>query len=234
MSYHNLDFVFGSFLRNEELKFDGSNFIVWYQRLRDTLISNDLLYVIQEPLGDEPGDSTSEDDADDYRNRRDISIEIQCAILYSMESELRSRFSNSNAYEMVDELKALFASQVRVMKYEYLDKFLSMKMEENTCLESHLATMHGIHGRLATDLDYWMTDEIAIDGVLSSPPPSYKDFVIGYVMQGELFTFHEFLARLRTMKVDPVAVEVIDGEGIFDIQVINVFMLNTYSSLLSI
>ena len=155
-------------------------------------------------------------------------------MLHSMESELRVRFSNTNAYEMVGELKALFASQVRVMKCEYLDKFLSMKMEENTCLESHLATMHRIHGCLTTDSDYWMTDEIAIDGVLSSLPPSYKDFVIGYVMRGESFTFHEFLTRLRTVKVDPVAVEVIDGEGIFDIQVINVFMLNTYSSLLSI
>ena len=79
-----------------------------------------------------------------------------------------------------------------------------------------------------------MTDEFTIDGVLRSLPPSYKDFVIGYVMRGESLTFHEFLARLRTVKVDPVAVEVIDGEGIFDIQVINVFMTNTYGSLLSI
>ena len=47
-------------------------------------------------------------------------------------------------------------------------------------------------------------------------------------------TFHEFLAKLRTLKVDPIAGEVIDEEGIFDIQVINVFMTNTYGSLLSI
>ena len=154
MSYPNLDIDYGSFLRDEELKSDGSNFIDWYQRLRDILISNDLLYMIQEPLGDAPGDSASENDNGDYRDHRDISITVQCAMLYSMESELRVRFSNTNAYEMVDELKALFAPQVRVMKYEYLDKFLSTKMEENTCLESHLATMHGIHGRLATDLDY--------------------------------------------------------------------------------
>ena len=110
--------------------------------------------MIQEPLGDAPGDSASENDNDDYRDRRDISIAVQNTMLHTMESELRVRFLNTDAYEMVGELKALFASQVRVMKYEYLDKFLSTKMEENTCLESHLATMHGIHGRLATDLDY--------------------------------------------------------------------------------
>jgi hypothetical protein len=49
---------------------------------------------------------------------------------------------------MVVELKALFASQVRIMKYEYLDKLLSNKLEENTYSKSHLATMHRIHGCL--------------------------------------------------------------------------------------
>jgi hypothetical protein len=47
---------------------------------------------------------------------------------------------------MVDGLKVLFASQVRIMKYLYLEKLFSINMEENTFLESHLATMHKIYG----------------------------------------------------------------------------------------
>ena len=78
------------------------------------------------------------------------------------------RFSHTAAYEMVDGLKALFASQFGIMKYELRDKFLSIEMEENSRLESHLATMQKIRGCLARDLDYSMTDEIAIDGVLCS------------------------------------------------------------------
>jgi hypothetical protein len=105
---------------------------------------------------------------------------------------------------MVVKLKVLFPSQVRIMKYEYLNKFLSINLEENTCLESHLATMYRIYGFL-TDLGYWMTNEIAIDGVLCSLSPIYKDFIIGYAMQGESFTYHGFLTRLRTMKVAPSA-----------------------------
>ena len=232
MSYPNINL--GFFLYDEKLNNDGSNFINWYQRLRDNLDSNGLLYVIQEPLGDAPGDSVSGNDNGDYHDRRSLSIAVQSTMLHSMESELRVRFSNTDAYEMVDGLKALFASQVRIMKYELLDKFLSAEMEENTCLESHLVTMQRIHGCLTRDLDYWMTDEIAIDGVMCSLPPSCKDFVISYIMRGESFTFHEFMAQLRTAKADQVAGEVIDGEGIFDIHIINVFMLNTYSSLLSI
>ena len=68
-----------------------------------------------------------------------------------------------------------------------------------------------------------MTYNFAIDGVLHSLPPIYKDVVLGYVMRGESFTFHEFLAELRTLRVEPIAGEVIDGAGIFDIRVINVF-----------
>jgi hypothetical protein len=50
---------------------------------------------------------------------------------------------------MVVELVALFASQVRSMKYELMDKFLSIELEENVFLKSHLETMHKIHECLA-------------------------------------------------------------------------------------
>mgnify|MGYP001797472102 CR=1 FL=1 len=110
---------------------------------------------------------------------------------------------------MVNELKALFISQVRIMKYEHLEKFLSIEIEESTCLESHLAIMNGIHGRLTVVLDYWMIEYFAIDGVLPSLPPVYKDVFLGYVMQGESFTFHEFLDELRPLKVEPIEGEVI-------------------------
>lgn len=53
-------------------------------------------------------------------------------------------------------------------------------------------------------------------------------------MRGESFTFHAFLAELRTLKVEPIAGEVIDGEGVYDIHVINVFPQNTYCGLQSI
>ena len=230
MSFPNLNIDYGSFLRDEELKSDGSNFIDWYQRLRGVLLQNDLLYIIEEPLGDAPDYSASEDDRDEYYGRRDSAIAVQVMMLNTMVAGMRGRYQNTYPFEMVDELKTLFAPQVRLMKFECLNEFLSTKMEENTCLESHLANLHRIHRRLTGDLDYWMTDALAIDAVLFSLPPSYKDVVADYVMRGESFTFHEFLARLRTVKVKPIEGEVIDGEGIFDIQVINVFMLNTYSS----
>ena len=42
-------------------------------------------------------------------------------------------------------------------------------------------------------------------------------------MRGESLTFIEFMNQIRNVRVEPIAGEIIDGEGIFDIHVINVF-----------
>jgi hypothetical protein len=74
MSYRNVFVSLYGFLRNKKLKIDGSNFINWYQRLRDILTSNDMLYTIGEPLVDELKNSVDEDDNGDYHTRHDLSI----------------------------------------------------------------------------------------------------------------------------------------------------------------
>jgi hypothetical protein len=43
-------------------------------------------------------------------------------------------------------------------------------------------------------------------------------------MREESFTFYEFMDELRTLKVAPIVGEVIDGEGVYDIHAINVFL----------
>ena len=88
-------------------------------------------------------------------------------------------------------------------------------MEENTCLEQHLRKMHEIHHRLVLVWDYLMTDEFAIDGVLRSLPPSFKNYVRDYVMGGDSISFCEFCSRLRHVKVEPIEGEVVNAEGIF-------------------
>ena len=110
--------------------------------------------MIEEPLGDAPGDSASQEDDDDYRDHRNTAIAVQCLMTRCMTPQLKSRFKDHNPYDKVDELKALFIEQIRLMKYECLDTFLSTKMEENTCLESHLRRMYDIHKCLTVDLDY--------------------------------------------------------------------------------
>jgi hypothetical protein len=79
-----------------------------------------------------------------------ILLKSNGTMLHTMKSELWERSSNTNAYVMLVDLEALFALQVRIMKYEYLDKFLSINLKENICLKSHLATMIGFMGTSPT------------------------------------------------------------------------------------
>ena len=46
-----------------------------------------------------------------------------------MVPELRSHFEYLEPYDVVDELKAVFMEQVRLMKFKCLNVFLSTKME---------------------------------------------------------------------------------------------------------
>ena len=100
-----------------QLCLDGSNFARWYQRLRDTLEVNNLLYMIEEPLADRPDFPANEDDYDDWRELQDVYIRVEWLMVTRMTYDMRMQFCDSRANEIVVELKALFIAQVRIMKY---------------------------------------------------------------------------------------------------------------------
>jgi hypothetical protein len=69
-----------------------------------------------------------------------------------------------------------------------------------------------------------MTDGFAKSMVLHSLPPSYKDFVESFMKRNEAVNFHKLLGRIRTRNVEPAQDEIIDLEGIFDIQCYKCFI----------
>jgi hypothetical protein len=223
---------YGSFLHEEKQKIDGSNFPDWYQRLRTVLMQNNMLPMIDEPLEEAPRDNANIDDYDDYHDNRDNTVAVLTMMSSSMEPQMKERYQNLNPYVMVDVLKSLFAPQVRLISFECLREFLSTKMEENTCLVSHLINMHRIHRRLTNDLDCLMTDELTIDVVMLLLPTSYKEFIDSYVKIGDdQITFHQFIMQLRHLKLDPIAEEFINNACICDIQVIMFHVKHTPSDL---
>jgi hypothetical protein len=63
-------------------------------------------------------------DNSDYRDRGDNSIKVYCTMLHTTKFESWERSSNTNSCLMVVEVEALLASQVRIMKYGLMEKFL--------------------------------------------------------------------------------------------------------------
>ena len=61
-----------SFLEQEKLKTDGSNFNTWFCTLRILLASHKMSYVLESALGDKPVDTAFEDDNNDYQLKAEI------------------------------------------------------------------------------------------------------------------------------------------------------------------
>ena len=211
---------FNHFIRKESLRNDGSNFMTWYRNLKDVLYQNDISYVIGEFLGDGPGNFASAEAKEDFRQRRDIWDSVQITMYVCMDHELKNEFLHMEPIVMIDALKVPFLNQMKHEQYKQLDKFLSLQMEEHTCLETHLCKMFDIHDDLTNTCGYWMADHFAIQTVLRSLPPSYEELVDEYILKSDFLLFNDFLVEIKDVEVEPIEGEIDDTQGIFDIQVI--------------
>src|SRR3989337_1929205 len=174
---------FNVFLEKAKLKDDGSNYMDWVRNLRIILIAAQKNYVLEAPLGARPAAGATPDVVNAWQSKADDYSMVQCAMLYGLEPGLQRRFERHGAYEMFQELKLIFQENARIERYEVSNKFYSCKMEENNSVSEHVLKMSGYYNRL-NQLGVNLPDEVAIDKVLQSLPPSYKGFVMNYNMQG--------------------------------------------------
>ena len=229
-------FNLGPFLEKEKLKTDGSNFTSWFRTLRILLIPLKMSYVLETALGDAPATTATPAEKNVYLIKSDDSSLVQKGMLYAMEAELQKRFESLSAYEIITDLKTVFAPQARVERNEVSEAFFSAKMEEHNSMTEHVVKMSDYVQRL-NDLEFKIPDELAIDRVLRSLPPSYESFVLKYNMQVMVKTLSELFTMLKTAEVeikkehnclkyleDKKAGKVAGRDkGIYDIHVIDVF-----------
>ena len=102
-------------------------------------------------------------------------------MLYAMEADLQKRFEKKSVYEIITDLKAVFAPQDKADWHEASELFFSANMEEHNSVSEHVVKMSGYVQRLNA-LECKILDELAIDRVLQSLAPSFKGFVMNYNM----------------------------------------------------
>ena len=166
-------FNLGSFLGKDKLKTDGSNFTNWFRTLRILLIPLKMAYVLEAVIGDAPPADASQDERNVYLSKQDDYNLVQSGMLYSMEAELQKRFERMGAYEIITDLKAVFAPQDRAERYEASEAFFSAKMDEHSSVSEHVVKMSGYVQRLNA-LECQIPDELAVDRVLQSLPLATK------------------------------------------------------------
>jgi hypothetical protein len=137
-----------------------------------------------------------------YQSRKDDYNVIKSTMLFAMEPELQNCFEEfSGPYEILEELKTMFQTQARSERYAISEKFFNYKMEEGSSVSEHVIKMSGYTQRLE-QLDCKIPEELKIDRVLQSLPPSYNGFVVTHNQIGTTDTITELFVKLKATEVD--------------------------------
>jgi hypothetical protein len=87
---------------------------------------------------------------------------------------MQKHFEKMSAFQIITDLKAVFAPQARAERYEASELFYSTCMDEHNSVSEHVIKISSYVQRLNA-LDYEILDELAIDTVLQSLPLATKD-----------------------------------------------------------
>jgi hypothetical protein len=158
-------------------------------------------YVLNAAMGVAPKPDAPKDDLAVYQTKLEDTLFVQSGMLFAMESDLQKRFEKMSAFEIITDLKAVFAPQARVERYEAFKLFFSTPMDKHSIVSEHVVKMSSYIQRLNA-LDCQILDEFAIDRVQQSLPPSYKGFILNYNMQGMSKSLLELFAMLKSTEVE--------------------------------
>ncbi|GKC82497.1 hypothetical protein Tco_1138214 [Tanacetum coccineum] len=117
--------VFRGFL--EKQKLTGPNFIDWYRQLRIALSIEDKLNYLEQSLPPAPVAPEGQLVTPEITTWIKGSKEIAGLMLITMEPELQQNLENLHAYEMLQELKTLFAQQAELELLQTTRDFHSYK-----------------------------------------------------------------------------------------------------------
>ena len=114
----------------EKDKLTWTNFLDWFRNLRIVLKQERKLYVLDEPLPEEPADNAPRAKKNAYEKHHNDSIDVACLMLATMSFELQKDMENMEAYDMIFNLKEMFKQQESQERYETTKALHSCKMAE--------------------------------------------------------------------------------------------------------
>jgi len=171
-----------SALGKEKLHANGDNYVDWMRNTRMMCRFDLKEYVLDTPLGPEPDkDTTAPEIYDEWSKHFNDANKVSCAMVMTMETELAERFENSWAYEINKALGEMFGKRARQERLETVKTFFRCSMKENESVCAHVQKMEKLIEKLKT-LSVTFTDELIIDMILASLPPSYDSFILSFLL----------------------------------------------------
>ena len=165
--------------------------------MRIVLKQERKLYVLDEPLHEEPADNAPRAEKNAYEKHHNDSIDVACLMLATMSFELQKDLENMEAYNMIFNLKEMFQQQARQERFETTKALHSCKMAEGASVSAHVLKMKGYIEHL-DKLKFPLSQELATDLLLNSLPDSYGQFVMNYNMNEMDKSISELHMMLKT------------------------------------
>ena len=178
----------------EKDKLTGTNFLDWFRNLRIVLKQERKLYVLDEPLPEEPVDNVPRAEKNAYEKHHNVFIDVAYLMLATMSSELQKDLENMEAYDIIFNLKEMFQQQARQVRYETTKALHSFKMADGASVSAHVLKMKGYIEHLDR-LGFPLSQELGTDLILNSLPDSYGQFVMNFNMN----EMDKSISKLHTM-----------------------------------
>ncbi|GJY32634.1 zinc finger, CCHC-type containing protein [Tanacetum coccineum] len=184
----------------EKQKLTGPNFIDWYRQLRIVLSIEDKLNYLEQPLPPAPVAPEGQQVAPEIIAAHTAWIkgskEIAGLMLMTMEPEIQRNLENLHAYEMLQELKTLFAQQAEQELLQTTRDFHSCKQEEGQSVSSYVLKMKSFIDNLER-LGHPVTLGLAVSLILIGLRKEFDGFVQNYNMHSLGKTVNELHAMLK-------------------------------------
>nr|GEY43373.1 hypothetical protein [Tanacetum cinerariifolium] len=183
-----------------ETKLTGPNFIDWYRQLRVVLSIKDKVNYLEQPIPPTLVVSAGQHVAPEILTAHTTWIkgskEIVGLMLMTMEPDIQRNLETLHAYEMLLELKTLFAQQAEHGLLQTTRDFYSCKQEEGQSASSYVLKMKGYIDNLER-LGHPVTLGLGVSLILIGLRKEFDGFVQNYNMHGTGKTINEFHAMLK-------------------------------------
>ncbi|GKD79782.1 hypothetical protein Tco_1342403 [Tanacetum coccineum] len=184
----------------EKKKLTRPNFIDWYRQLKIVLSIEDKLNYIEQSLPPPPVVPACQQIAPEILAAHTAwvkgSKEIVGLMLMTMEPEIQRNLENLNAYEMLQELKTMFAQQAEQELLQTMRDFHSCKQEEWQSVSSYVLKMKGYIDNLER-LGHPVTLGLAVSLILIGLRKEFDGFMQNYNMYSLGKTVNELHAMLK-------------------------------------
>ncbi|GJR34709.1 zinc finger, CCHC-type containing protein [Tanacetum coccineum] len=184
----------------EKQKLTGPNFIDWYRQLRIVLSIEDKLNYLEQPLPPAPVAPAGQQVAPEILVAHTAwvkgSKEIAGLMLMTMDSKIQRNLENLHAYDMLKELKTLFAQQAKQELFQTMRDFHSCKQKEGQSVSSYVPKIKGYIDNLER-LGHPVTLGLAVSLILIGLRKKFDGFVQNYNMHSLGKTLNELHAMLK-------------------------------------